>query len=159
MNLFNTKINTSTIFLFSIVAMFIMYIYCQQTSGIERMTVNPETMYYLDKQKQEFKDEQKVNDNPVLETTSKCNPTNFASVNLLPKENDVVRDDAFEFAPKDLTKINFIDAKEKIGENSIGNSLRNANLQLRAEPANPQTPVSPWQNSTIEPDLFRQPWE
>jgi hypothetical protein len=61
--------------------------------------------------------------------------------------------------PEDLTKINFIDAKDKIGENSIGISLRNPNLQLRAEPAYPQTPVSPWQNSTIDPDSFRKPRE
>ena len=37
--------------------------------------------------------------------------------------------------------------------------LRNANLQLRSEPPNPQTQVSPWMNSTIEPDLQRVPLE
>ena len=34
---------------------------------------------------------------------------------------------------------------------------RNSNLQLRSEPPNPQTQVSPWLNSTIEPDLIRRP--
>ena len=39
--------------------------------------------------------------------------------------------------------------------NTIGQSLRNANLNLRAEPANPRVSVSPWLNSTIDPDLSR----
>ena len=37
--------------------------------------------------------------------------------------------------------------------------MRNANLQVRSEPPNPQTNVSPWMNTTIEPDLMRAPFE
>ena len=37
--------------------------------------------------------------------------------------------------------------------------LRNANLQLRSEPPNPQLKVSPWSQSTIEPDVNRRPLE
>lgn len=33
--------------------------------------------------------------------------------------------------------------------------LRNANLQLRSEEPNPRYQVSPWQQSTIEPDTMR----
>ena len=40
-----------------------------------------------------------------------------------------------------------------MGIDTIGNTLRNANLQVRSEPANPQTQVSPWLNTTISPDL------
>ena len=40
-----------------------------------------------------------------------------------------------------------------------GESLRNANRQLRSEPANPQVKVSPWIQSTIEPDTNRKPLE
>ena len=40
-----------------------------------------------------------------------------------------------------------------------GQSLRNANRQLRSEPANPQVKVSPWLQSTIEPDTDRKPLE
>jgi hypothetical protein len=59
----------------------------------------------------------------------------------------------------DIQGKNFLSAGALIGINTIGQSLRNANLQLRAEPPNPQTQVSPWQISTIEPDLNRRPLE
>lgn len=54
-----------------------------------------------------------------------------------------------------LKGVNFLDAGFHVGVNTIGQSLRNANLNLRAEPQNPQVKVSPWMNSTIAPDLSR----
>jgi hypothetical protein len=58
----------------------------------------------------------------------------------------------------DIQGKNFLSAGALVGVNTIGQSLRNANLQLRAEPPNPQNPnVSPWMVSTIEPDLQRRP--
>lgn len=57
----------------------------------------------------------------------------------------------------DIQGKNFLSAGALIGVNTVGQSLRNANLQLRAEPACPQVQVSPWQQSTIEPDLQRRP--
>lgn len=59
----------------------------------------------------------------------------------------------------DVKDQNYLTAGYHIGVNTIGQSLRNANLQLRSEPPNPQVPVSPWNISTIEPDLNRQPLE
>ena len=59
----------------------------------------------------------------------------------------------------DIQGKNFLSAGALIGINTIGQSLRNANLQLRAEPPCPQTVISPWMNSTIEPDLIRKPLE
>jgi len=53
--------------------------------------------------------------------------------------------------------INFLTAGYNTGVNTVGQSLRNANLQLRAEPPNPQVTVSPWNNSSIGPDLLRRP--
>ena len=41
----------------------------------------------------------------------------------------------------------------------VNQSLRNANLNLRSEPPNPQVKVSPWLQTTIEPDLNRRPLE
>ena len=55
-----------------------------------------------------------------------------------------------------LKGVNFLDAGFHVGVNTIGQSLRNANLNLRAEPPNPQVKVSPWMNSTIAPDLSRK---
>lgn len=59
----------------------------------------------------------------------------------------------------DIQGKNFLSAGALIGVNTVGQSLRNANLQIRAEPPNPQVQVSPWLQSTIEPDLSRRPLE
>ena len=54
---------------------------------------------------------------------------------------------------------NFLEAGFHMGTNTVGQTLRNPNLQLRSEPPNPQVKVSPWQQSTIEPDQNRRPLE
>jgi len=46
-----------------------------------------------------------------------------------------------------------------IGLDTIGQTLRNANLQERSDPIIPKTTVGPWMQSTIEPDLGRVPLE
>ena len=58
-----------------------------------------------------------------------------------------------------LQGVNLLDAGSHIGVNSVGQSLRNSNQQLRSEPPNPQVNVSPWMNTTIAPDLARRPLE
>jgi len=58
-----------------------------------------------------------------------------------------------------LKGVNFLDAGFHVGVNTVGQSLRNANRQVRAEPPNPQVSVSPWMNTTIGPDLIRKPLE
>ena len=59
----------------------------------------------------------------------------------------------------ELKNKSFITAGYHVGVNTVGNSLRNANMQLRSEPINPQIKVSPWMQSTIQPDLNRKPLE
>jgi hypothetical protein len=54
---------------------------------------------------------------------------------------------------------NFLNPEHLVGINTVGQSLRNANRQLRSEPPNPQVKVSPWLQSTIEPDTNRRPLE
>jgi hypothetical protein len=59
----------------------------------------------------------------------------------------------------DLANINLLKAGYHIGIDTIGQTLRNANLQIRSEPPNPQLSVGPWNQSTIEPDFMRVPLE
>ena len=59
----------------------------------------------------------------------------------------------------DVRDQNFLNAGFLLGINTVGQSLKNANLQLRSEPPNPQDKVSPWNQSTIDPDLNRKPLE
>ena len=86
------------------------------------------------------------------------NPTSDPS-ELLPKDTNN------EFArlnPRgsdDLSQVNLLSAGYHAGINTVGGSLRNANLQVRSEPPNPTKAVSPWMNTTIEPDLMRVPLE
>jgi hypothetical protein len=62
-------------------------------------------------------------------------------------------------ASNDLKNLNLLNPQEVIGINTVGSSLRNANLQIRSEPAIPKANVGPWNSSTIEPDTFRRPLE
>ena len=59
----------------------------------------------------------------------------------------------------DIAGKNYLSAGALIGVNTIGQSLRNANYQLRSDPPNPQVKVSIWQQSTIEPDVNRRSLE
>jgi hypothetical protein len=59
----------------------------------------------------------------------------------------------------DISDQNFLASGHHQGIDTIGGTLRNANLQLRSEPPNPRQQVSPWLQSTIEPDLNRRPFE
>ena len=59
----------------------------------------------------------------------------------------------------DLRDQNLLTAGYHVGVNTTGQSLRNANMQLRSEPPNPQMRVSIWSQSTIDPDLARRPLE
>jgi len=60
----------------------------------------------------------------------------------------------------DLRNINLLNPTQLVGINTQGSSLRNSNLQVRSEPANPRTNTNcPWNISTIETDTFRRPLE
>ncbi len=58
-----------------------------------------------------------------------------------------------------LENVNLLRAGHHIGIDTVGNTLRNANLQVLSEPPNPQQNVGPWNNTTIAPDLMRTPFE
>ena len=58
-----------------------------------------------------------------------------------------------------LQGVNMLDSSYHVGVNTVGQSLRNANRQIRSEPPNPQVKVSPWLQSTIEADTNRKPLE
>jgi hypothetical protein len=46
-----------------------------------------------------------------------------------------------------------------IGLDTIGQTMKNANLQLRSDPVIEKAVIGPWNQSTIEPDLMRVPLE
>ena len=59
-----------------------------------------------------------------------------------------------------LAGTNFIDGSNFMPIDTQGNSLRNANLQLRSDPIVQQIPnITPWGNTTIGPDTNRKQFE
>ena len=78
---------------------------------------------------------------------------------LLPKSSNNQFSQLNPVGEGDLKNVNLLKAGHHIGINTVGQSLRNANLQLRSEPANPQVNVGPWMNTTMEPDTLRTPLE
>ena len=78
---------------------------------------------------------------------------------LLPKDTDSVWAEQNPMGPGSLKGKNFLSAGALLGVNTVGQSLRNANLQLRSEPPNPQVQVSIFNQSTISPDISHRALE
>jgi hypothetical protein len=83
-------------------------------------------------------------------------PKNDAPVmnaaDLLPKDNNSEWAQAASVSA-DLQGVSLLSAGKHIGMNTVGTSLRNANQQLRPEPANPRFDVGPFLNSTIDSNV------
>ncbi len=78
---------------------------------------------------------------------------------LLPKDTNSQWAQLNPAGKGDLANINLLKAGYHIGIDTVGQTLRNANLQIRSEPPNPQVNVGPWNQSTITPDFLRSPFE
>uniref|UniRef100_A0A6C0HRW2 Minor capsid protein P11 C-terminal conserved region domain-containing protein n=1 Tax=viral metagenome TaxID=1070528 RepID=A0A6C0HRW2_9ZZZZ len=86
----------------------------------------------------------------------------FQTINsnqLLPKDTNSEWNNLNPSGTGELSNINLLKSGWQIGIDTVGQTLRNANLQLRSEPPNPQISVGPWNNSTITPDFMRVPLE
>ena len=83
------------------------------------------------------------------------NKLKFNSGELLPKEvnNDWFETD-FSHAQVNVDDSNLVVTDRYIvGVNTVGQSLKNPSYDIRAAPICPKFTVSPWQQSTIEPDF------
>jgi len=91
---------------------------------------------------------------------SECYPKDTLTPDdLLPQDANSTWAQTVPAGQGSLGDQNFLNAGFHVGINTVGQSLRNANLQLRSEPANPQVKVSPWLQTTIEPDVNRRALE
>lgn len=96
----------------------------------------------------------------AAESPAGCYPRDqLTPSELLPKDMNSVWAEQNPMGPGSLKGKNFLSAGALIGVNTVGQSLRNANLQLRSEPANPQLQVSIFNQSTISPDISHRPLE
>ena len=111
---------------------------------------------------------------PEVVPTPSSGPANFGSAEqpagcyprdqltpseLLPKDANSVWAQQNPMGTGSLKGKNFLSAGALIGVNTVGQSLRNANYQLRSEPPNPQVPVTVFNVPTIEPDVNRRSLE
>ena len=78
---------------------------------------------------------------------------------LLPVDNNSIWASVNPRGQGELADKNFLESGYHIGINTNGQSLRNANQQIRSDPPNPQIKVSPWNQTTIEPDVSRRSFE
>jgi len=97
---------------------------------------------------------------PSTGVPTSCSKQNIQNPSeLLPKDNNSQWAQLNPSGKGELANINLLKAGYHIGIDTIGQTLRNANLQIRSEPPNPQLYVGPWNLSTIEPDFMRPPLE
>ena len=88
----------------------------------------------------------------AAEAPAGCYPRDqLTPAELLPKDMNSIWAEQNPMGPGSLKGKNFLSAGALIGVNTVGQSLRNANLQIRSEPPNPQVPVSIFLQSTIGP--------
>jgi hypothetical protein len=97
---------------------------------------------------------------PNVGVPTSCSQPNIQNPSdLLPKDNNSQWAQLNPSGKGELANINLLKAGYHIGIDTIGQTLRNANLQIRSEPPNPQLYVGPWNLSTIESDFMRPPLE
>ena len=97
---------------------------------------------------------------PSQGVPSSCAKPNIQNPSeLLPKDGNSQWAQLNPSGKGELANINLLKAGYHIGIDTIGQSLRNANLQERSEPPNPQLYIGPWNQSTITPDFLRPPLE
>jgi len=89
----------------------------------------------------------------------KQNVDNYNARDFLPREvNDEWFETDFSLAKYQLNDDKLINTdKYIIGINTVGQSLKNASWDIRGTIPNPKLVVSPWNNSTYEPDFNLKP--
>ena len=92
--------------------------------------------------------------NAVFKT---CDLNKISPEELLPSQNNTQFAKLNPTVASNLQNKNFLEAGAHIGLDTVGQSLRNASYDLRAETPNPRMNVSPWMNTTIQPDLAKKP--
>lgn len=177
------KMNLTTILIVIAIILGVWYIYRyvikKGSSGSEFMASNSQNSgVYKQNAKKPGQSQQKgvspsepLGQNEVfasvsgMSTPSTGMPTSCSKPNiqnpqeLLPKDTNNQWAQLNPSGKGELANINLLKAGYHIGIDTIGESLRNANLQIRSEPPNPQSYVGPWNQSTITPDFMRPPLE
>ena len=145
------------------VNLFANYLYSKGNAGNEMMHSNMNTSY----QNNTVRPSEPLGQNEVFSSAngvqtsqpglpSSCSQPSIQNpADLLPKDNNSQWAQLNPAGKGELASVNLLKAGYHIGIDTIGQSLRNANLQIRSEPPNPQLNVGPWNLSTISSDFMR----
>lgn len=131
-------------------------------SDTNNMLINAAPADIDNNQDQDVNNMGELNSNPSMENmrNQSCFPKEqLTAKELLPENNSSTWAQVNPSGSGNLEGKNFLQAGHHIGINTVGQTLRNANLQLRSDPPCPQVIVSPWMQSTINPDMNRKPFE
>lgn len=98
---------------------------------------------------------------PAVDVSNQGGATIATSADLLPSDQNS------QWASLNPVNMNggnimsgdLLQAGYHIGLDTIGQTMKNANLQLRSDPIIPKIDVGPWNQSTYEPDYGRVPLE
>jgi hypothetical protein len=96
-----------------------------------------------------------------------ASPAGYASQSVANPSDLLPKDENSQWSALNPTSMNkgdvlmpdLLQAGYHIGLDTIGQTLRNANLQLRSDPIISKNDIGPWNQSTIEPDYGRVPLE
>ena len=148
------------------VNVFVNYLYSKGNAGNEMMDSNMNRAY----QNNNVRPSEPLGQNEVFSSAngiqssqpglpSSCSQPSIQNpADLLPKDSNGEWAQLNPAGKGELANINLLKSGYHIGIDTIGQTLRNANLQIRSEPPNPQLSVGPWNQSTITPDLLRVPF-
>ena len=149
------------------VHVFVNYLYSKGNAGNEMMNTNMNRAY----QNNNVRPSEPLGQNEVFSSAngiqssqpglpSSCSQPSIQNpADLLPKDSNGEWAQLNPAGKGELANVNLLKSGYHIGIDTIGQSLRNANLQIRSEPPNPQLNVGPWNQSTISSDFIRPPLE
>ena len=148
--------------------MFFYHMSQKNNNGVEKMTKNNNAAY-KNNSNSAVQPSEPLGQNEVYSPATGQAPQNIGlpsscknannPADLLPKDNNSQWAQLNPAGKGDLNNINLLKAGSHIGIDTVGQSLRNANQQIRSEPANPQVNTGIWNQSTITPDFMRPPLE
>jgi len=119
--------------------------------------------FYEEGQPEGFHEEEKEGYFARTTASSKGGYTTPSSVinpgDLLPQDQNSQWESLNPVSQGNIAMPDLLQAGYHIGLNTIGQTLRNPNYQLRSDPIIPKSDIGPWNQSTIEPDFGRVPLE
>ena len=99
-----------------------------------------------------------ANETPDMVNLNKNEVKNYDNKDFLPKEVIPGAFDDYSQSKYNINDDKLINTERyNIGVNTVGQSLKNGSHDIRGTIANPKFTVSPWNNSTYEPDYNIKP--